>query len=556
MNDPGLPRPTPKGPDGYIVAGVLLLIVCPSALLAWLWAAWARRAGHRYAPLILAAGVGICAMLLRGVLGAVYVDLAAGYAAAAGRGSWAILGAAAVVFCRHLVLTAPIGLPIGMMAGHLTTPRRIVPAVPLPTPPVTGKKSPVKVERSPLLARAVESKPPGDLPAEWYRGRYLVLPQREAGQSRIIVGRPGSGKSELIYRETYLAGRIGERNISIDCKGEETYPREIVNAYVQGWVDGGQPGQPSIHLWPSEPLSAWTGGPVAVVNRLLACWTWDPRSLFYREILSKALQLAMTAPGPEVTSSVELLERLRPGGLERLWEEYPEQSHDLRAFNKDNRLDEVRLRVSNLMAALGHHLDGDPARPLGTADLTVISLPVMAAEEDANSILRVMLADLAFYVVARKTPGERVLVVVDEMSAVEGGRRHMIHVAERGRSAGVAVVMAVQSDAGLGDDQDANRLLGAVNTVALFNTAEPERLIRLAGTRRQVEQTSTSTNDDGHSTYTSNLVWVDQVDANVVRALPVGHAFLMSRGRAQLAEIIQAPKGPPDGGPLLELEAP
>jgi hypothetical protein len=206
------------------------------------------------------------------------------------------------------------------------------------------------------------------------------------------------------------------------------------------------------------------------------------------------------------------------------------------------------------MRSLGGLLDGDPDRPLGTADLTVISLPVMAAEHDAASILRVLLADLAHHVVVRKPPEERQLVVVDEFSAVPGGRDHMTHIAERGRSAKVACLMCVQSDRGLGDDQAADRLIGSAGTYVVFGTAEPERIIRLAGTRRQVEQTSTTTGDDGITRYTTTKVWVDQVDPNVVRALPAGCAFLMSGGRAQLARIILPPEEPLPTPSLLELE--
>jgi hypothetical protein len=104
------------------------------------------------------------------------------------------------------------------------------------------------------------------------------------------------------------------------------------------------------------------------------------------------------------------------------------------------------------------------------------------------------------------------------------------------------VVLAVQSDRGLGDDQEADRLVGAAGSFVLFAVAEPERIIRLAGTRRLAEETSTSWGDHGATTTTS-MVWKDQVDANVVRALAPGQAYVLSGGRAQLCQVIRPPGG-------------
>ena len=72
--------------------------------------------------------------------------------------------------------------------------------------------------------------------------------------------------------------------------------------------------------------------------------------------------------------------------------------------------------------------------------------------------------------------------VVDEFSAVVGARDLAIHLTERGRSANAATVLAVQSARGLGDDDQADRLIGATGMVALFGIAEPERILNLAGT--------------------------------------------------------------------------
>jgi hypothetical protein len=372
----------------------------------------------------------------------------------------------------------------------------------------------------------------GDLPDDWRHGRYLALPPRVAALPRLVVGRPGQGKTVYIGREVYLAAVAARRATVIDCKGEPGFATEITDAYLAGRPDA------TVHIWPDQPLNGWTGGPAAVVNRLLSCWEFDLAAQWYREVVSMALRLALQAPGPEVTSSAELVARMRPGALTRLWAGHRDEQDWIKVHA--DKFHDVAVRVTNLMAALGRTLDGE--HPLGTADLTVLSLPVMALEHDAASILRVAMADLAHHVAVRKPHGDRELVVVDEFSAVPGGREHAIHLAERGRSASVATVLAVQSRRGLGDDDEADRLIGAAGLVALFATAEPEDVLKLAGTVRQVEMSAQV--EDGTLTGrgTATVRSGYRVDANVVRALAPGQAFLLAGGRAELAQIIRPPQ--------------
>jgi hypothetical protein len=533
-----------------------MVVVAPAALLAWAWAAWARPRVCWWVLPAIAALIAAAAAALRVPLQAAYAalggDLLAAVQAPGLRPSWALLGGVAGLFARSLVITSPIGLPIGLIAGMV----RGQPAGRLPSPAAPRRLERPSAQRSPYLGRVLRTSPPGDLPAAWHDRGYLVLPELQSRLSRLAIGRPHAGKSVYIQRETYLAGRLARRATLIDCKGEPGFAAEVLAAYRAGWRDGGHPGEPTAHVWPAEPLNVWTGGPAAVANRLLACWTFDLAAQWYREVVGMTLRLALHAPGDPVTRSGELVYRMQPGVLARLWEEHPDESALIRSLGKDHRLDDVAIRVSNLMASLGATLDG--TRPLGTADCAVLSLPVMASEADAAAVLRVALADLAHHVVARKDPAARELIVVDEFSAVPGGREHAIHLTERGRSAGVAVLLSVQSDRGLGDDAEADRLIGAVGTVALFATAEPERIIRLAGTRRIVEQTSTSIGDDGTARATSTVQWRDAVDANIVRALQPGQAFILAGGRWELVQIIRPPAPgsssgedrPPAGGTL------
>jgi hypothetical protein len=539
--------PAPAGAAPYILA----LLFSPLLLLVWLGGvALIRRYGLR--PWVVA---------LASLAGGVVLVVAMGGPVAALQLHFSGVELLLAQFGRpvvHLPFPGsvlwpqiPLSVPVGMLAAAATAHSRAL----APYDPAQARRdqrtrarrhrrahrgaSRPQVRARPALARDIG----GDLPPGWrHRGDVVIAP-RFVRLPRLAVGRPGAGKSVYLLREVFLAALDGVRVVVIDCKGEPGFPAEIVEAYRAGWQlrhSGDFPSmEPSVHVWPDVPLCGWLGEPMDVVNRLLAAWDFTPESDWYREIAAQALALAVMAPGEPISSSVELMRRMDAPTLAALWADDPDAQRQLKAVAK--QLDDVITRVGKLMRTLGANLDGPPERAIGRADCTVLSLPVMAASHDAEKILRVVMADLAHYVVRRKPPGERGLVVIDEFSAVPGGREHAIHISERGRSAGIVTVLAVQSARGLGDDQEADRLIGASGTVVLFATAEPERIIRLAGTVAQLDLAAQVELGEftGRGTVTQRAT--ARVDANVVRALDPGEAFILASGRHELVKIIEAP---------------
>ncbi len=134
---------------------------------------------------------------------------------------------------------------------------------------------------------------------------------------------------------------------------------------------------------------------------------------------------------------------------------------------------------------------------IGEADLTIVSLPVMAHQEDAESLFRILMADVGHWVSVRKT-SRPAFLVVDEFSAVSGGRTGAIHVMERGRSFGVPSLLSGQSYASLGSLEDRDRIVSAANSLVLFASNSPEELSRLAGSLQVAEAVYQV--EDGHWT--------------------------------------------------------
>ena len=208
---------------------------------------------------------------------------------------------------------------------------------------------------------------------------------------------------------------------------------------------------------------------------------------------------------------------------------------------KQNHLHDIHIRVGNLVAALSGHLDGEASWE--DADCWVVTVPSMIASRDADSVLRVLLSDYAHFTMAADRKGPRPShLLVDEFSAIAGGRRVVIDLLERGRGAGAGVTLSAQSSAALGTEEERARLLAAASAILLFRTPQPAELAALAGTERVAEGAYSFSDEFG--TAEPDRVTVTtraraRVDQDAVRRLPVGEADLIVHGLAERVRIIR-----------------
>jgi hypothetical protein len=438
-----------------------------------------------------------------------------------------------------LVPQIALSVPAGLLAASLTRPRDL--AVPDPAAQVREQRQQVRLERK---ARAIAARTSdtvselrplgvslgGDLLPSWRSGRYVVLPDHAARLPEVAIGQSGAGKSTYIGRRVYLAAGQGRQVIALDGKGDRAFVEAVADAYLAAQPDA------TIHVFPDQPLDGWQGDPAAQVNRLLSVWEWSLESDWYRQQATLALRLACDAPGPAVDSMAELVRRIDPPTLTRLWAKDPGASALVKMLLPD--LNGICVRLANLAFALKGRLDGAVA--IGEADLTIVSLPVMADPADAESLFRVLLTDCAHWASVRK--GARpAFLVCDEFSAIPGGRGAAIHVMERGRSFGVPSLLAGQSYASLGGDEERDRIVSAAATLALFASNTPEELSRLAGSVQTAEAVLQA--EDGRWTGRASVTSRarHRVDPNTVRQLAPGQAVLVSGGRAERIQVIRAP---------------
>jgi hypothetical protein len=176
----------------------------------------------------------------------------------------------------------------------------------------------------------------------------------------------------------------------------------------------------------------------------------------------------------------------------------------------------------------------------------VLSLPVLAAREDAEAAFRLLLEDLGHYGIARKDRDDQGMTVyLDEFSAVSNGARAAIDLAERLRDAGVGVVFVVQSYQGLGDEHQAARLLGSSAAVIVHRMPHPERLLAAAGSIWTPEQTwrLDTYGPDGHASL--RMQQRPRVDPDAVRRAEVGEAWIIAAGRVLHMQARQWPATAP-----------
>jgi hypothetical protein len=545
-------RPTiqPALPSGYLLATVVLLVAAPASLVAWAAGAAALRAGARR-WVLAASGLlpGVAAAALLGpslTHSATSTVLGVAGGSGAVRPSTALLGAALAAFARWAVVTAPVGIPAGLVAAAVP-PRE--PAVPRPEWQAGEQRARQREElraRKRAVRRADrEGADPrsgalgislGGSVDEWRIGDLVIPPPRQLGYAWLLLGAPGVGKSTASERLGYLCGQERRHLVVIDAKGgPDGLAEGMVAAYLAAWPDA------KIRLFPQERLDIWRGDAQAVVNRLVEVWDWSAESAYWREVAMTALRLALGQPGPPCRSGVELVRRLDPGRLVRAWEHDPDNLGLVQKLAKGDDLPGVHIRVGNLVAALGGALDGNASWE--DADCWVVTVPAMVASRDADSALRVLLADYAHFTMARKQ-GRPSHLLVDEFAAIGGGRRSAIDLLERGRGARSGVTLSGQSAVALGPEEDRGRLLAAAAAVLLFRSPQPAEIAALAGSERVAEGAWQADGDDltGRATITTRAR--ARIDQDLARQLPTGEAELIVRGHRERLRIIRTAISP------------
>ncbi len=364
----------------------------------------------------------------------------------------------------------------------------------------------------------------GDL-FPWVKGGYLTYPTHALGSHCVIIGGSGSGKTETLLRIAVQVAKVLKwKVIYIDAKGDyDTLDRFIAAMTEAGIVD--------LTMFPAMAYDGFRGDPAAILNRLMSIEEFtEPH---YKNITKLMLDLAIKAPPSPPRTSQELLQRLHLDVLAKIYKDRPEMK-DIAAL-KEREAMGAYTRYRAFFGAINGVLDGKWA--FEDCQASYVLLDGLALREEASSLGRFLIEDFSHFIARRKPSEQRVLFIVDELSALTTGSG-AANLFERIRSFGGSVLISSQSYAGLGDHAD--RILDAAKSLILHQSSDPERLVARAGTRRVVER-STQLNEEGPTgmgSYRNQHAF--RVDPDAVRRLGIGEAFLISNGHAHKFKASQA----------------
>lgn len=405
------------------------------------------------------------------------------------------------------------------------------------------KQAPEQLKGKPIIGLPLN----GALP-DWQIKEWATYPAELLNRHAVIIGGSGTGKTEFLLRIAYLVAKVLKWQVFyIDAKGD----LEVANRFMATMAHAGIS---AAAMFPDLAYHGWRGDATAILNRLMAIE--DYSEPYYRAIAKTVLTLACHAPGGPPRSSVDLLDRLHKDVLEELYAGSDDPRVQTLQTLTEIDFAGVYKRYFGFFDAIGRKLDGSWS--FETADAGYVLLDGLALKEEARSLGRYLMEDFAHYVSKRKKAHKRVLLIVDEFSAISRGGADAANLFERVRSYGAGVMVTSQSYEGLG--VDAARLVGAAWATIAFQCTDPEPIAARAGTVREV-QTSLQAELSalpGRNTLLAGKEYLSgaitqheregpRLHPNVIRALAIGECCIITNGAYMELRVARLPVIP-DGG--------
>ncbi len=365
---------------------------------------------------------------------------------------------------------------------------------------------------------------------------YLVgLTFDDLSRHCCIIGGTGTGKTVTQMRLVSSFMSLSQANpgeppirvLFVDAKGlaDENKRQFDELARARGYRN--------IRHWPEHPLRGLDGTREQLRERLSGLFNGGESPYHHAEAVTM-LDLALGAGSPPRSLS-ELIERVRPGVTAALYElEGTERSLMLKAEATsftNSQWNSVYLRLRALAATVGDRFDSSPnAWSLRDVDAAWISVPGTSAPQTAGDVASWILAMIGE--LAASPDNRRTIICLDEFSAVGQDQRASQFAAglvERTRSAGIAIIIGVQTVASLGDAAD--RLLQTSGTVITHRTPLPDSIVELAGTVQVWEDSQVVDGIGVRMATSGRLQQQYRVPPDLVRSLKIGEAVLIQGGR-------------------------
>jgi conjugal transfer pilus assembly protein TraD len=360
-------------------------------------------------------------------------------------------------------------------------------------------------------------------------GRLTVLSLKRACRHVLVCGATGSGKTETLLRLAWTVARRSDVPVFyLDGKGD----RENAERFVALMGEAGR----ETRVFPNEPFAGWRGEPHEIRSRLMAMVDYAKQgpAAWYRDVAKAVVSLACEHPQGPPRDSEELLERL---DLEALRQAHGEQRALLGL--KSSQIDQVRLRYEAVFGETRGALDG--AWAWEDAGAAYVLLDSLKLNEETANVARFLFEDFSQYFAGRKPKRQHCMMIVDEFSALASTPGMAARI-EQARNFNTALILAPQTVAGMGGEEETARILGSVETVVCHALNTPDEIVALAGTRQMTQYSTRFSRAGSTGEGTTMRREQPKIDANKVLGLAPGEAFVISRGRAMQVQILRAPK--------------
>jgi Bacterial protein of unknown function (DUF853) len=378
-------------------------------------------------------------------------------------------------------------------------------------------------ERGILLARRLSGE--RALPVD--QGR-VVLSLDRLRRHMLVCGATGAGKTETLLRIAWTLAKSTDAAIFyLDGKGD----LENAKRFTGLMADAGR----TTRVFPNERFDAWRGGAHEIHSRLMEIidYATDGPASWYRDLAKTALWLACEHPEGPPRSSQTLLARL---DLDQLAAAHTDSSATS-ALTKE-QVRQIRIRYEAFFRQTRGALDGTWAWEDTTAGYLL--LDSLALKEEVAGLWRLLNEDFAHYFAHRKAREKFCLLIVDEFSSLAGAADIAGRV-EQARGFNASIILAPQVTAGMGDPTQTERILGSVETIICHRVNTPETVISLAGTKQVAEHSIHYAPGGATGEGSMRTQHQYKVDPNKVRTLPPGNVYIINKGRAMRAQILQAP---------------
>jgi hypothetical protein len=280
-------------------------------------------------------------------------------------------------------------------------------------------------------------------------------------------------------------------------------------------------------IFPDLAYNGWNGNGNAILNRLMAVETFSEP--YYKATTKRVLNVICKAPAGPPRNSRDFLHRLdtlNPASVPGI------TSHDLGG---------VQNRYHAFFDSLDGQLDGSWS--FDTVNAGYLLLDGTALKEETAALGRYLVEDFGHFCTTRKLPQDKVLLIIDEYSALSQSGADTANLFERIRESGGAILVSGQGYASMGEDIE--RMLDAANFYIVHRSAAPERIIARAGTQDQLTEAyqfgKGSIDDQGNIKFEEKPA----IHPNIVRQMETGETIIISHGQYVKARITPPPEPQP-----------